>query len=64
MLIGIVAKILMNVVKNSKNPKPRMSKIIPSTSEIISGTVEKAIIPSIEYLNSFQNDHFVSPAAR
>ena len=30
----------------------------------IKGVVEKAVIPSIPYLNNFQKDHFVFPAER
>ena len=36
--------------------------IIPNTDANIKGVVENAVIPSIAYLNNFQNDHFVSPA--
>ena len=38
--------------------------IIPSTEASASGMVEKAVMPSIEYRNSFQKDHAVVPAAR
>lgn len=37
---------------------------IPSNEARASGAVENANIPSSEYLNSFQNDHAVVPAAR
>ena len=36
----------------------------PISDTIVSGTVENAMIPSNAYRNNFQNDHFVSPAAR
>ena len=36
----------------------------PNSAAIDNGIVENATIPSIEYKNSFQNDHFVSPATR
>ena len=39
-------------------------KKIPIIDEIAKGAVEKATIPSIEYKNSFQKDHLVSPATR
>ena len=34
----------------------------PKIDAMASGAVEKAIIPSSEYKNNFQNDHLVSPA--
>lgn len=34
----------------------------PSIDERASGIVENAVIPSREYKNNFQKDHFVSPA--
>ena len=34
----------------------------PNIVAIVKGTVVKATIPSIAYLNSFQNDHFVTPS--
>lgn len=37
---------------------------IPKTEAICRGSTLKAVIPSSEYLNNFQNDHFVSPATR
>ena len=46
----------------SINKKDTKQKIIPRTDAKISGVVEKAVIPSIAYLNNFQKDHFVSPA--
>ena len=36
--------------------------IIPKIAAIARGKVVKATIPSMAYLNSFQKDHFVSPA--
>ena len=39
-------------------------KIIPLHDAIFKGASEKFVIPSIEYLNSFQKLHFVSPATR
>ena len=36
----------------------------PSIDERASGIVENAVIPSREYKNNFQNDHFVFPATR
>ena len=36
----------------------------PNIDAMANGAVEKAIIPWSEYLNSFQNDHLVSPATR
>lgn len=41
---------------------PRMHMITPNTAANANGAVEKATIPSIEYRNNFQKDHFVSPA--
>ena len=37
---------------------------IPKKEARASGAVEKAIIPSKEYKNNFQKDHFVFPTAR
>ena len=37
-------------------------KHIPINAAITSGTVENAVIPSKEYVNNFQKDHFVLPA--
>ena len=34
----------------------------PINVDKTNGNVEKAVIPSIEYMNNFQNDHFVFPA--
>ena len=39
-------------------------RAIPPKEASASGATEKAVMPSIEYLNSFQTDHLVSPAAR
>ncbi len=39
-----------------------MHMMIPRKDERYSGTTEYARIPSSEYANSFQNDHFVVPA--
>ena len=37
---------------------------IPNNAERIRGDVVNETIPSMEYLNNPQNDHFVSPATR
>ena len=37
-------------------------KRMPRNAAMVKGAVVKATIPSIAYLNNFQNDHFVSPA--
>ena len=39
-------------------------KKIPLHEAIFKGASEKLVIPSKEYLNSFQKLHFVSPATR
>ena len=39
-----------------------LEKSVNIIEEIISGVVEKAVIPSKAYLVNFQKDHFVSPA--
>ena len=49
----IIMIIIKNAIKQKRTPK---------TDDKTNGTVEKAVIPSKEYLKSFQNDHFVSPA--
>ena len=48
---------IIKIVKNATT-----QNINPNTEDNINGTVENAVIPSKAYLNSFQNDHFVSPA--
>ena len=51
MIVLIIIKIIMqNAMKQN---------IIPVKEIMASGTVEKATIPSIAYVNNFQNDHFV-----
>ena len=44
------------------NIKAIIKNRIPKTVAIVKGRVVNATIPSIAYLNNFQNDHFVSPA--
>lgn len=44
--------------------KEAIQRRTPRKAEMVSGTVEKATMPSMAYLKSFQNDHLVSPAAR
>ena len=49
----IIKIIAINATKQNINP---------TIDENINGVVENAVIPSIAYLNNFQNDHLVSPA--
>ena len=44
--------------------KETIQNRMPRKEEMARGTAEKAVIPSREYLNSFQKLHFVCPAAR
>ena len=50
--------IMINTISAAATSENRM----PKTEARTRGAVEKAIIPSREYLNSFQKLHFVSPA--
>ena len=49
----IIKTIIIKAIKQNK---------IPIKAAIANGVVEKAIIPSIAYLNKRQNDHLVVPA--
>ena len=51
--------IIKKTIKNARAVKKR-----PNQEAIASGVCEKLIMPSIEYLKSFQKLHFVAPAAR
>ena len=48
--------------KKFSNINATKQNINPTIDENINGVVENAVIPSIAYLNNFQNDHLVSPA--
>ena len=41
--------------------KAMMQNKIPKKAAIVKGTVVKATMPSMAYLNNFQKHHFVSP---
>ena len=45
-----------------RNANATKSIKIPTNDANAKGFVENPIMPSIEYLNSFQKDHFVVPA--
>lgn len=53
---------LMKIKSIATTPTPH--RISPNIDAMERGVIEYANIPSIEYLNNFQKDHFVSPALR
>ena len=53
-------KVLITITPTMRNDTAQKAKPKNEASE--SGAVENAMIPCSAYLNSFQNDHFVSPA--
>ena len=55
-------RVLITINKIAKNAATQNAS--PKKDAIASGAVENPIIPSNEYKNNFQNDHFVSPAMR
>ena len=50
------------IIINTIMTNAKSIQSIPKNEEITSGAVENPMTPSIEYINNFQNDHFVSPA--
>ena len=52
-VLQIITIIIINAMKQNRTPK---------NAAMVNGTVVKATIPSMAYLNNFQKDHFVSPA--
>ena len=50
------------IIMTNINTKATKQNSKPITEDMINGVVENAVIPSIAYLNNFQNDHLVSPA--
>ena len=54
--------VLMKKYNSSRMDTPQ--KTTPVMDAIASGAVEKAVMPSMEYRNSFQKFHLVSPATR
>ena len=62
--VDTILPIHAKIIINTRSINHAADVITPKITGISKGAVEKAIMPSMEYKRSFQNDHLVSPATR